>query len=448
MFMNFWYPVVRAVDLGATPQKVRILAHDFVVFRDEQGKPAVLSDTCIHRGASLSAGKCKEDGSVQCPYHGWRFNREGVCTRIPSIGSKTKPPPRARVDAYPVQEQYGIVFAFLGDLPEAERPPIMPVPEHGTDEWRSTLVTFDVDYHYERSIENGLDPAHNEYVHTTHGYQGEREDTYLMMELRPHQDNAWGHGFLSTFDAPPLKNPVMRQFRKEGGKMEAGSGTYGPNHMWTYIHFTAKTAMHQYMFEAPIDENRTRVFLLNQRNIGFFKVVYVNFFRKIARFVVDRFRRRPDADAAAPVTAREPEPTPLDRWLSKTSRMGPIGRLIKRRLNLWLDKKINERNMFIASQDITVMNNVRPRLTPPSRAKELMMPADRVILQYRDKLDEFESRGWRIDMAALRAAKAKGDVIFAIPCPARRETNAWVLDEVPRVAPSPAAPTLQAVGGG
>lgn len=402
MFMNFWYPVVRAVDLGATPQKVRILAHDFVVFRDDKGQPAVLSDTCIHRGASLAAGKCKDDGTVQCPYHGWRYDRDGVCTRIPSIGSKTKPPPRARVDAYPVQEKYGIVFAFLGDLPEEQRPPIMPVPEHGTDEWRSTLVTFDVNYHYERSIENGLDPAHNEYVHTTHGYQGEREDTYLMMELRPEQNNPWGYGFMATFDAPPLKNPIMRRFRPKGGKMEAGSGTYGPNHMWTYINFTAKTAMHQYMFEAPIDQNRTRVFLLNQRNVAFFK----------------------------------------------QSKMGAIGKLFKPRINLWLDKKINERNMFIASQDIKVMNEVKPALTPPSRAKELMMPADKVILQYRDKLDEFEARGWRIDMAALRAAKDRGDVIYAIPCPARRETNAWVLDEVPRVAPSPAAPTLQAVGGG
>ena len=56
MYMNFWYPVVRSEDLGPTPQKVRILAHDFVVFRDEQGKPAVLSDTCVHRGASLSGG--------------------------------------------------------------------------------------------------------------------------------------------------------------------------------------------------------------------------------------------------------------------------------------------------------------------------------------------------------------------------------------------------------
>ncbi|NBX41528.1 MAG: hypothetical protein EBR15_08965, partial [Gammaproteobacteria bacterium] len=336
---------------------------------------------------------------VQCPYHGWRFNSKGECTRIPSVGKQTKPPLRARVDAYPVREKYGIVFAFLGDLPEDERPPILPIDEHGTPDWRSTLLVFDVDYYYERSIENGLDPAHNEYVHTTHGYQGEREDTYLMTELRPHQNNPWGYGFLSTFDAPPLKNPIMRQFRKKGGKMEAGSGTYGPNHMWTYINFSPKTAMHQYMFEAPIDEHRTRVFLLNQRNIGFFKA----------------------------------------------SKMGLIGKPIKTRLNAWLDKKINERNMFIASQDITVMNNVVPRLTPPSRSKELMMPADKVILQYRDKLDEFEASGWRIDMEALRKAREQGDVVFAIPCPARRETNAWVLDETPRVAPKPKT-TMQAAG--
>ncbi len=394
MFINFWYPVVRSQDLGTTPQKVRILAHDFVVFRDQAGNPAVLSDTCIHRGASLAQGKCKGDGTVQCPYHGWRFDSKGVCTRIPSVGKSTKPPARARVDAYPVQEKYGIVFAFLGDLPEAERPPIMPVDEHGTPEWRATLVTFDVNYHYERSIENGLDPAHNEYVHTTHGYQGEREDTYLMTELRPHKNNDWGFGFLSTFDAPPLKNWLMKRFRPEGGKMEAGSGTYGPNHMWTYINFSEKHSMHQYMFEAPIDEHRTRVFLLNERNLGFFK-----------------------------------------------SGLGT-------KLNGFIDKKINERNMFVASQDIRVMNEVAPRLTPPTRSKELMMPADRVILQYRDKLDEFEARGWRVDMEAIKAAKAKGDVVFAIPCPARRDTNAWVLDEAPRVAAKDTSKqvTLQAAG--
>lgn len=77
------------------------------------------------------------------------------------------------------------------------------------------------------------------------------------------------------------------------------------------------------------------------------------------------------------------------------------------------------------------MGPVVPRLTPPSRTKELMMPADRVILQYRDKLNEFESRGWRIDMAAVRQSREQGEAIHAIPCPARRESRSWVLDAMP-----------------
>jgi hypothetical protein len=94
------------------------------------------------------------------------------------------------------------------------------------------------------------------------------------------------------------------------------------------------------------------------------------------------------------------------------------------------------------------MNEVRPRLTPPTRSKELMMPADKCILQYRDKLDEFEAKGWRLDMEAIKAAQARGDVVFAIPSPARRETNLWVLDEAPRVKPSNTSmsATLQAAG--
>lgn len=385
MYINFWYPVIRSADLGANPQRVRILAHDFVVFRDAAGKPAVLSDTCVHRGGSLAGGKCKDDGTVQCPYHGWRFNRDGHCTRIPSIGINAKVPTRARVDAYPVEERYGLVHAFLGDLPEAERPPIMPIFEADSPDWRRTILTFDIDYNYERSIENGLDPAHNEYVHTTHGYQGEREAEYRVNELVPEQNNPYGFGFMHTYDAPPLRKSVLRFARKQGGKMQAGSGTYGPNQMWTYIHLSETKALHQYLFEAPIDETHTRVFLVNYRNIAFFKD-------------------------------------------------GPLSKL-----NNWLDKKVNERNMFVVGQDIVVVDKLKPRLTPPSTARELLMPADKVIAQYRDKLDEFEKKGWRLDMQRLKKDYERGDVIYAIPSPGRRESKAWVLEATPLVPTTPAS---------
>ena len=90
-------------------------------------------------------------------------------------------PDRTRIDAYPTVERYGLVFAFLGDLPEAQRPPIMPIPEYGPDGpregWAATIQYFEWDIDYQRSIENGIDPAHNEYVHDTHGFSGEREES-------------------------------------------------------------------------------------------------------------------------------------------------------------------------------------------------------------------------------------------------------------------------------
>ena len=62
---------------------VRLLGQPIVAFRDDAGVAHVLSDICVHRGGSLSAGS-KVGNSVQCPYHGWRFGADGVCTQIPA----------------------------------------------------------------------------------------------------------------------------------------------------------------------------------------------------------------------------------------------------------------------------------------------------------------------------------------------------------------------------
>lgn len=54
MYINFWYPIIRSEDLaGDAPERVKVLGCNLVVFRDQQGKARVLSDTCTHRGASL-----------------------------------------------------------------------------------------------------------------------------------------------------------------------------------------------------------------------------------------------------------------------------------------------------------------------------------------------------------------------------------------------------------
>lgn len=369
MYINFWYAAAWSKDLGDQPMRVRMLDHDFVLFRDSKGKANCLSDTCVHRGASLSAGKVKGD-CVQCPYHGWQFDGEGQCKKIPSLGpgSAKKVPPRGQVDAYPVEEKYGLIHVFLGDLPAAERPPLMPIPEWDSAGWRPTNTDYKWDTNYERNIENGLDPAHNEFVHPTHGYSGENDD-YEVREPTI-TDHDWGHSFMLTFQAPPIKNPVMKWARNFDGDLEAGSGHVGPNNMWTFIHLTPTRWIHQYVYETPIDERHTQIFLICMRN------------------------------------------TLLPKWV---------------------DSIVNKRNFAVAEQDRVVIERLQPVCTPPSRTRELMMPADRIIGLYRDRLKQWEENGWRIDVAAVKAARERGDTAYAIPSPRRRESKAWVLESTPMV---------------
>ena len=62
MYINFWYPICKSEELNDDkPVEAQVLGLPFVAFRDSAGKPHVLSDTCVHRGGSLSKGWVKDD---------------------------------------------------------------------------------------------------------------------------------------------------------------------------------------------------------------------------------------------------------------------------------------------------------------------------------------------------------------------------------------------------
>jgi len=366
MFINFWYAAALSSGLKDEPFRRRMLGQDFVLFRDAEGVARCLSNTCTHRGGSLAGGKVK-DGCVQCPYHGWRFDGAGNCTKIPSLGKDAKIPGRTRIDAYPTVERYGLVFAFLGDLPEAERPPLMPIPEYGMEGWRGTTQYFQWDIDYKRSIENGIDPAHNEFVHDTHGFSYKNEDTYKVAPLTL-VETEWGTGFFNEIFVPALAEEKMRKAsgRDEPGFIRAGTGHHGISSVWTYINPTPTMHIYQYLFETPIDEERTSLYLVNMRN-----------------FLL------------------EPEH----------------------------DQRMMTRNEYVAFQDRDVLRDLNPVLTPSAPNNEFMVPSDLCVGRYRQLCTRWESLGWRIDSAAV--ARARGKAAFAIPSPARREAKGWVLDAVP-----------------
>lgn len=376
MYINFWYPMATGEELTDTPLKVKALGQDFVVFRDSAGKAHCVANTCIHRGGSLAGGKVRGD-NIQCPYHGWQFDGEGNCKKIPSLGANAKIPGRTRIDAYPVEERYGLIFAFLGDLPEADRPPILEVKEWGQEGWRTTLQHFPIEGYYERSIENGIDPAHNEYVHDTHGFSGEREEEYKIGDMRIEDNPPWGRGFWHTFQAPPLPGE-LKQYRPGEGTLDAGTGYHGTNMVWTYIHPGPNFFIHQYLYERPIDEESTYLYLVCSRN----------------------FSLEPKSDAY-----------------------------------------VIERNQYVANQDLGIIHNLHPKMTPSSNTKEFLVPSDQVILMYRERQKEWTGKGWKIDLEEVE--RNRNRVAYAIPSPARRQVKGWVLDPVPTVAPG----QVEAKGG-
>ncbi len=366
MYINFWYVADLSENVKEEPVHVRMLTQDFVLFRDSSGKAHCLSNVCVHRGGSLAHGKRKGD-CVECPYHGWQFNGAGECTRIPSMGPDAKIPSRAKVDSYPVEERYGLIFAFLGDMPEEERPPIMEVPEYGQEGWRPIVQTRDSNIDYKRAIENALDPAHNEFVHPTHGFSGGDDQRYRVPELDMREDE-WGVGFMTTYVAPPLTDRKMQAASKrtETAVVEAGSGTHGPAHLWTHIHPTKDVSMHQYGFGTPIDETHRRGFGFTFRN----------------------FLLEPEND---------------ERFLT--------------------------RNKYVGEQDRVVLERMQPKITPATNTTETFVPADKLIARYREKLKEWEDHGWRIDTEEIERNKDK--VAYAIPSPARRHSKGWALDPIP-----------------
>ena len=94
-----------------------------------------------------------------------------------------------------------------------------------------------------------------------------------------------------------------------------------------------------------------------------------------------------------------------------------------------MDKVIADRCMTIARQDIELLEQLNPVLTPDTNSKELLVPADEPCIKYRKLLDGWKKKGWKIDSNEVN--KHIGKKAFVIPSPDRKKQKGWVLDTVP-----------------
>lgn len=188
ILINDWHPVASQAQLSKQNLlSVRLLGEDLVIWKTA-GRLLAWQDLCIHRGTRLSLGEIVEGNKLQCPYHGWTYDVEGKCVRIPAHPEQP-PPTKARVKTYHVQEKYDLIWVCLGQ-PQSE---ISPFAEWHNDAYRKILCgPYRLNAGGPRIVENFLDIGHFPFVHE--GILGDKN----RPEIADYESQITAAGVLST----------------------------------------------------------------------------------------------------------------------------------------------------------------------------------------------------------------------------------------------------------
>ncbi len=159
---DHWYPVAYADDVTTEPLGVRVFGERHVVWRPSpDAAPVAAVDRCPHRAARLSQGWV-DDGTLVCPYHGWRYAPDGSCTDIPAADPGVPVPPRACLRSDAAGERYGLVWICVGE-------PAGGIPDLGEADAEGYTLIHEMMEVWSASapriVDNALDVSHVAFVH-------------------------------------------------------------------------------------------------------------------------------------------------------------------------------------------------------------------------------------------------------------------------------------------
>lgn len=207
-----WYPVHYVEDLDKTkPTRFTLLGQDLVLWWDLQASCwRAFVDQCPHRLAPLSEGRIAEDGLLECPYHGWAFQGNGACDRIPqaAVGTAPQESKRACVPSLPTTVRQGLLFVYPGQPDNAPKVavPIVEPLEESPDGWICLNTFRDLPYDALTLLENVLDSSHVPFTH--HRSVGNRSNA-APVELEVLESGK--QGFTGLWKEGPRKGTLGEQ---------------------------------------------------------------------------------------------------------------------------------------------------------------------------------------------------------------------------------------------
>jgi phenylpropionate dioxygenase-like ring-hydroxylating dioxygenase large terminal subunit len=152
-----WYAVELSSEVKNKPCGLRRFGQNLVFFRDSKQKIVVLEDKCPHRSAKLSAGSIIDD-TIECPFHGFRYNTEGMCVYAPELQRSL---PKLCTKVFTSYESDGIIWLWYGSNSPLAQPTWFKETESKIVSGFRELWPC----HFSRCVENQLDYTHLPFVH-------------------------------------------------------------------------------------------------------------------------------------------------------------------------------------------------------------------------------------------------------------------------------------------
>jgi len=216
---------------------------------------SVMTDVCPHRLAPLSQGRVEPStGCLQCPYHGWEFQADGQCTRIPQLPAAQDQLLRTTAaTALPVRLTGDILWAwFEGDSAGGEELPFNLTPETRFPRLHSAQNSYvrELPYSFNFLVENFMDPAHIPFAH--HSLQSVRSDGgSIPMQTLVSNDTHLEVSFEDVVRGKPRSGVVsfarpcyyhLRTLQENGTSIEG-----------------------LFMLTVPVEHGRSRLFILGRK---------------------------------------------------------------------------------------------------------------------------------------------------------------------------------------
>jgi len=255
MIRNQWYAVLESKEV----KKEKIigvtrLGEKLVFWRDKDNKIICLKDKCAHRGAKLSFGQlCNKGETIECPFHGLRYDETGKCVEIPANGENTAVPERFKVNSYPTREHMNFIWIWWG-TPQKQYPPI-PFFDDIDKKFSYKTHTEVWSVHYSRAIENQLDVVHLPYVHYNtigRGHQTLVNGPLVEVSEDKNEFTFWVYNQKDDGKTRPLK---PEQFTEE---MKVFHLNFKFPHIWqNYLGEKVRI----FIAFVPIDENNTKFYM-------------------------------------------------------------------------------------------------------------------------------------------------------------------------------------------